>query len=150
MQLVRVCMRYFIFCYNVSRNFLFHKRMDENCRVRSLGQRNTRFRQANSAKYSSIYAWLSRFARFFEVEPGRDRVNLPFSDKQQVYTLYMLDVKAENRKCSTSPSLFNTLICHPSFFARASDDDLPQIAIVWNCVVERKLPLFLPSVATGR
>ena len=104
MDLVRVCMRFFLFCYNVSRNFIFHKRMDESFRVRSSLERNNRFREASSAKYSSIYAWLSRFSRYFELEPDKNRISLPFSDKQQVYTLYMLDVKAESGESSTYPS----------------------------------------------
>ena len=80
--------------------------MDENFRVslRSSLERNTQFREASSAEYSSIYAWLLRFSRYFELEPDKIRISLPFSDKQQVYTLYMLDVKADNGEGSTYPS----------------------------------------------
>jgi len=81
--------------------------MDENSRVRSSLERNTRFREASSAKYSSIYSWLLRFSRYFELEPDKNRISLPFSDKQQVYTLYMLDVKAENGEGSTYPSFLH-------------------------------------------
>jgi hypothetical protein len=42
-----------------------------------------------------VYAWLSDFARYFELDPDKPHFTLPFSEKRQVYAMYMMALQAQ-------------------------------------------------------
>jgi len=86
-------MRFFLFAYNVSRNFVYHKARNDRVSGRNRSRVSTR-------KYSSVYSWLITFARYFEVDPDKPHFSLPFSKKTQVYAMYLLEVAAQNGELS--------------------------------------------------
>ena len=74
---------------------MYYNRKDKNGMITSVGKK-VQLRQYPAPKYSSVYAWLSEFAKNFQLSPDSDGINLPFADKHQVFVLYTLAADAQN------------------------------------------------------
>jgi hypothetical protein len=93
-----VCLTLFLFAYNVSRQMIYYKRLDDNSRIVSSTLRNTGNRVRASNQYSSVYAWLTDFSKYFLLSPDSRDIYLPFRRRSMVYQLYLKAIEADNGK----------------------------------------------------
>jgi len=109
-DLLPVCSAFFFYFYNVSRNKLYYARQTNSGLLTRNGKK-VQLRQYPARKYSSVYAWLSEFAKNFQLSPDSDSINLPFADKRQVFMLYTMALKAQDGGLffSVAPCIFHSL-----------------------------------------
>ena len=118
---VSVCLKYFMWVYNVSCTFYY--RCLSNYQV----HRSKRV-DGQAEKLRLVREWFVHFARYHEYMPTDGTIQLPYVNKAQVYEYYKSDMEVAAR-ASTTPAADLRLIACLSYFLKVWSEHESHIVL---------------------